>query len=368
MKVECLKEKLKGAVAQAERLTGKNLSLPILSNVLIEAKDKTLFIRATNLEVGVEIKVPAKVDQEGVVAVNGGTLVAFLNNLTREEKVKLDLVNDNIQISSTKHTTLLKGYPVADFPSLPAVSDHGGLLKINSQFLINGLKSVFFSAASSAIKPEINSVYLYQNENDLILVATDSFRLAERKLIGLGKSEKSVELIIPAKNALEILRLFENANEEIVFVFNKNQLTITDDNLYFISRLIDGVYPDYRQIMPASHKTEVVISRTELIDALKLANIFANKLNQVDCRLVPNEKLFEITAKNADVGENVVTIDGVFTGDMVEMSFNVRYLLEALAILGTEQISLKFNGANKPVLLTGVGDSTYAYLVMPMHR
>ncbi len=365
MKLECLKNGLRDNLSLAERLTGKNLSLPVLSSVFLETGKNNLLVRATNLEVGVEFKIPAKVDKSGQVALRGPVLISLLNNL-KEDKVTLELINDNVLVSTDYQTTLVKAVPGSDFPSLPSKPETESL-NLPTSILTTGLRSVFFASATSSIKPEINSVYVYSDDNHLIFVATDSFRLAEKKMT-IPEFDASLEMIIPARNVGEIIRILESTKEQIELNYNKNQLTITGDNFYFISRLIDGVFPDYRQIMPSSAKTEVIVSREEFGETLKLANIFANKLNQIDCKIVPESKVLEIISQNADVGESQVKIGAEITGEAVEMSFNVRYLLEMFQSLTDDQIIIKFNGKNKPVLFHGATDQSFSYLVMPMNR
>ena len=365
MKLECKKDVLRDALTLAERLTGRNLSLPVLSGVLLEVMGEILVIRATNLDVGVEIKIPVKVEKEGQVVIKGGTLISLLNNL-KEDKIKLELVNENILVSSVYHTILVKALPVGDFPSLP-IQPESEDVEISAETLVGGLKSVFFSSATSSIKPEINSVYLYSEENQLFFVATDSFRLSERKII-MPSLKSDLEMIIPAKNVAEIIRLFENVGDKVVLNYNKNQLAITSSNFYFISRLIDGVYPDYRQIVPKEAKTEVILTRDDLLANLKLVNVFANKLNQIDCKVQPNNKNVEIVSQNSEVGESAARLGAEITGEPIEMSFNVRYLLEMFQSLSDQEVIIKFNGKTKPVLFRGVADPSFSYLVMPMNR
>lgn len=365
MILECSRDRLRAALSQVERLTGKNLSLPVLANVLLEAADKHIRLRATNLDIGAEIKIPAQIEKPGRVVIRGATMISLLHSLSREEKVKLELVNDNVLISSIHHTTLLKCFPAGDYPTLPSAPREKTLF-LPANLFISGLRSVFFAAATSAVKPEINSVYLYTDNLNLIFVATDSFRLAEKK-ISLPEAEP-LELIIPARNAAEIIRMFEGTEEKLQLNFNKNQLSITGDDVYLISRLIDGVFPDYRQIMPTEAKTEVIINRNDLVENLKLANVFANKLNQIDFKVQAEDKHIEVVSQNSEIGENASRFGVTTSGEAVEMSFNVRFLLELFQFLLATEISIKFNGKNKPALFAGVGDPSFRYLVMPMHR
>lgn len=368
MKLEIIKDRLKEAVGSVERVTSKNASLAILNNVILEAQGSVLSVKATNLETGIEIQVPAKIDKEGVVAVNGQVLVNFLNNLYQEDKVVIEVVEGNLTVSTGKGSTLVKCFPADDFPSIPHVDD-GFNFALNARELIDCLKSVVYAASTSDIKPEISSVYVYYEAPAIFFVATDSFRLAEKKLIGNGKVEGEFNpLIIPFKNALEIVRIFDGLDEVVNIQANKHQLSIYTQSIHFTSRLIDGVFPDYRQIMPKEQTTEISLNKNDLSNALKLANVFSDRLNQVDIKIIPSDGLFEIDSRNQDVGENTIKIKGDISGEEVSMSFNVKYLLDCFQSIHSDKIILRFNGSQRPMVVIGSGANSFTYLVMPVRR
>lgn len=364
MKLELIKNKLKEIVGIAERVTGHNLSLPILSAILLEAKDNSLIIKATNLDVGLEIDLPAKIIEEGSVAVSAGVLSGFLGNINKEEKVKLELIKENIHISTGRSSTLIKSFPADDFPVIPRVND-GSSFSFNGKDIVNGLRSVLFASSLSDIKPEIASVYIYQNGKELVFVATDSFRLAEKRIIIRDNNKEFQSVIIPFKNVAEIIKVFDNLDEEVKIETNKNQISFFTDNIHFTSRAIDGNFPDYRQIMPTKFKTEVTVGRDELLNALKLSNIFSDKFNQINLKISPKNKSFEINSQNQDVGENTVSLEAVLEGEEIEMSFNAKYILDSFQSISSDTIALKFD---RPLLIEGVGDRSFQYIIMPVNR
>lgn len=366
MKLELMKDRLKEAVTSAEKITSKNSSLAILNNVVLEALGSVLSVKATNLETGIEIQIPAKIEVEGTIAVNGQVLVSFLSNLYNEDKVTIELVDGNLFVSTKKGSTLVKCVLADDFPSIPRVDD-GFTLAMTADNLIGSIKSVVYAAAVSDIKPEIASVYIYTDQSKMVFVATDSFRLAEKKInLNGGIKGEFSPIIIPLKNALEIVRIFDGSSEMINLQANKHQLSLYTPVIHFTSRLIDSIFPDYRQIMPTGHLTEITLKKIDLVNALKLANVFSDRLNQVDVRVVPADSLFEINSRNQDVGENTVKVAGEITGEEVSMSFNVKYVLDCFQSLSAEQITLLFNGAQKPMVVTG--NNNFIYLVMPVRR
>ena len=368
MKIECLKDKLKEAVGLAEHLAGKNLSLPILSSVLLEEKDNVLHIRSTNLDVGFEIALPAKSDSNGRFAVNASVLGNFLNNLGAEDKVVIEEVKGNLKISTKKTSAVIKCYPADDFPLIPTVAE-GEEFSFPAKDLAYGLKSVIYASSLSDIKPEIASVYLYQNDGQMVFVATDSFRLAEKRLNIIGKSFQIEPIIIPFKNAVEIVRVFENLNEIVNIRDDKNQISFFADNIHLVSRLIDGQFPDYRQIMPKQFKTEVSVKREDITNALKLSTIFTDRFNQVGLKIDPLTKTIQLNSSNQDVGENSVTIEAEeVRGEAVEVSFNAKYMMDCFQSITSGSFWLKFNEKNRPLFISGSGDDSFRYIVMPINR
>ena len=182
MKIECLKEKLQLAISSAERATGKNLTLPILECIELQAKNNILRIRATNLDLGLEIEMPVKVIEEGIVAVNGGILNSFLLNLTNDKNISLKTDSGNLIISTLSNSAIIKAVPCDDFPNIPLI-EKDKVFNIPTKDFIEGLKSVWYSSSISSIKPELSSIFIYTDEDSLIFVATDSFRLAEKKIM-----------------------------------------------------------------------------------------------------------------------------------------------------------------------------------------
>src|SRR3989344_1467719 len=180
MKIECGIEKLKDAISQAERITGKNLTLPILNSILIRASGKSIKLRSTNLSLGLEIEIPAKIEKEGIVAISGSVLFGIFSNISQNESVNIESVDGNIIVRTKKSKIKVKGNPTEDFPTIPLVS--GESFEIESKKLVDGIKSVYYSSSVSDIKPEISSVYMYKDADDLVFVSTDSFRLAEKKI------------------------------------------------------------------------------------------------------------------------------------------------------------------------------------------
>jgi DNA polymerase-3 subunit beta len=150
--------------------------------------------------------------------------------------------------------------------------------------------------------------------------------------------------------------------------FNKNQISFSSEGLYLTSRVIDGIFPDYRQIIPKNSTTNAVLLKQDLLNALKLSNIFSDKFNQVNLKISPKEKVFELSSSNNDIGENKTYLDAAITGEAVELGFNYKYFLDCFPSINTDSLSIKFSGASFPIVVNPVSDSSFTYLIMPMNR
>jgi DNA polymerase-3 subunit beta len=367
MKLECVKDRLKEVVNLAEKISGHNLTLPILSTVLLETKNKNLIIRSTNLEVGLELEIPAKIDKDGLVAVNANILLNYLNNLKKEEKITLELDNGNLKLSTESSHTIIKSLSADDFPIIPKITQESGF-EIKADDFMAGLQSVVFASAVSDIKPEISSVYIHNDQQDLIFVATDSFRLAEKK-IKIPNLENNINIIIPFKNINELIRVLSSLGSDLVIVsYDKNQLAIQTDHLYFTLRVIDGNYPDYKQIIPTKFNTELNIKKEDFVGLLKLSTVFSDRFNQIDLNLKPDSNTLELSSYNQEVGENKSSFIIKIKGEPLTISFNAKYLIDCLSSFSEQTINLRFTEASRPLMIEGVNDNSFSYLVMPINK
>jgi DNA polymerase-3 subunit beta len=365
MKLECGVDKIKNALSIVEKLTGKNLTLLVLGSVLWIASKNKLKLRATNLSVGIDLDIPAKVDKEGVVATRGDVLLSFLSSLKSDLMVSFELINGNLFVKTKTNTVLLKCIPHDDFPTLPKIEGEKFVLPANK--LVDGLKSVYYSASISEIKPEIGSVFIYQDGDVVFFVSTDSFRLAEKK-IKLKQNINFPEILIPFKNVVEIIKVFENSKEDLEIIIQSNQISIKSENIYLTSRLVDGSFPDYKQIIPKNATTNIVVLKQDLLSSIKASNVFSDKFNQITFIIRPEDKIFEIESKNVDIGENTTSLTAVLTGENVLANFNYRYIIDCFQSINSDSLSIDLNGSNRPMVIKPVGDNSFMYIVMPMNK
>jgi DNA polymerase III subunit beta len=291
-------------------------------------------------------------------------LANFLANLPEEKNVLIEQVGQNLTISGRTHSTVLKGFGYEDFPTLPFVTK-GVTVDIDAKALVGAFRATQYAVAVSDMKPEFSSVYCYNEEQSLVFAATDSSRLAEKR-VQLKKEPEHISILLPGKNVAEIMRALENVEGNVRICATKNQVSFHTENMRITSRLVDGSFPDYRQIIPKKFTTEATLLRQDLVDRLKLTNVFSGKLQQVRMKKYPEEKLFEIESKSDDIGETTHQIDAALTGEEVELLLNQRFLMDALNYLSSDSVTLYSGGSGKPLVIKGVGDNTFTYLIMPM--
>jgi DNA polymerase-3 subunit beta len=355
-------------VQLVERVAGKHMTLQVLSCILIDVHKNTAVFKSTNLDIGVEITVPIKSTEEGTAAIPAHIISSFVSQIfDQNQTIKMETVAGNLTILASKSKGVIKTVPSEDFPNIPKVTGSDEI-SLPSDLFIKGLRSVSYSSSVSSVKPELSSVYAYKDGDFAVFAATDSFRLAEKKIKTPGAA-KIADVLIPFKNIADILRLLEHMGPTVRVKMNKNLVSFEANDMYIVSRVIDGVFPDYRQIIPKGYATEAVLLKQDLLNALKISNIFSDKFNQVHMVIDPKEKKFEIETRNSDVGENTTGVDAALSGDRVEINFNYKYIIDCFQSIDADSVSLQLGGLNRPMVIRPVsGDQTFMYLVMPMNR
>ena len=366
MKIECVTEKLREVVQKVEKISQKNPNLPILSCILLEAQKNTLTLKTTNLDLGIEFSIPVKVHTEGSVAVTAGVFSQFLGSIANEKNVTISKEENILHLETLKSKTTIKTFPIEDFPIIPRVEE-GKEFEIDVKHFIQGLKAVSYAASISSIKPELSSVYVYGDSDGIVCVATDSFRLAEKRVKHKNAADMP-PLLIPNKNVGEIIRVLDGISDDVTLTASKNQIVFTSPSLYLTSRVVEGNFPDYKQIIPKEFTTNIVVLKGDLVNALKVTNVFVDTFNQVRFSIAPKAKKLELTAKNGDVGENTFSLPGVLEGVDISVGFNYRYITDCFQAIDSDSFSLEFAGVNKPLVIKGVSDNSFTYLVMPMNR
>lgn len=364
MKIQCIVQNLKEAISNAERNTSKNQTLPILGSLMIKADNNGIKIYATNLETAIEINVSGKVIENGVVVVPAKTLGAFMTGVSSEHVV-LQSQKNNLFIKTNYTETTVLGYNPEDFPIFPK-TEPIAIYSLDPIELRSGISSVVVACSSSDLKPELNSVFFKIFKNTIRIVATDSFRLAERILTYKDlHSDKQISFLVPQKSIIEIIKILENS-DDVEFGICKTQVVLKTKNIKFISRLVDGNFPDYEQIIPKSFKITAVSKKNDVLCNLKLSSAFLGKLNEIEFLLNPTKKHLFISTSNPALGEHSSITESSIQGDLLKLKFNWKYLLDGILQVNNDLVVFNLNNENSPMLLKGKGDGLYFYLVMPM--
>ncbi|MBD3282532.1 MAG: DNA polymerase III subunit beta, partial [Candidatus Portnoybacteria bacterium] len=360
MKIICLQKNLKKGLDIAQNIVGKNLTLPILNNILLSAEKKKLKISATDLEIAITTNIPCKVDKEGSITIPSKTLVSFVNYLP-DKKIEVNVKGSDAQLKCENYKSNIKGLNAKDFPIIPKIKGKP-ILKIKSSTFKSALDQVINFVSFSDIRPEISGILVNFNKK-LKLVATDSFRLGE-KIIELkkNKSKDSFSFILPYKTAQELARILDDEDDEISITVEDNQVLFELSETKIISKLIEGNYPNYQQLISKEFETKISIDREELLKAVKLSSLFSSKINDVRIKVDPKKSKVEISSQDADLGENTSNIDAEVKGKDVEIIFNYRYILEGLNNINSKKVFLGFNGSESPGVIKPETDSTFTYI------
>lgn len=374
MKFTCLKENLATALSLITGLATKSVNLPILSNALIKADEQKVEIISTNLELAIIVTVRAKVESPGSFTVPARTLSDFVN-LLDQEKIDLELKENELTVACGKSATKIKGAPSDDFPVIPSAGEGQGFLVV-AEDLKRGLNQVNLAAARNDIRPELSGILFNFNPDDsgnLVIAATDSYRLAEKK-IKIFQGKEKFRVIVPGRTAQEISHVLAapgemSAEKNARIIVNENQISVNFNNVQMISRLVEGQYPDYVQIIPKDFKTTAEFSLAKIIKEIKAASLFTTiGVNAVAFEIVPAENEIKINSTSTQTGEYKSGLEAEIKGEKNSILLNHRYLLDGLNNLNGDAGILKVISGDSPCVLAGKGDESYLYVVMPIRQ
>ncbi len=367
MEIVILQENLKKGLNIIQNIIGKNLTLPVLNNVLLTVKYKRLRLISTDLEMAITHWTSCKIKKEGEITIPAKLFSELINNLPNK-KVEIKAKNNILEIKCEKFKSNLKGVDSKEFPIIPEIHDNQ-IIKIEALKLRQALNQIINFTSFSDIRPEISGILINIDSKKIKFVSTDSFRLGEKTIfLKEDKSKLKKSVIIPLKTAQEIIRnLGEYSKEEIIEIsIEQNQILFKTPDTQIISRLIEGTYPNYEQLISSQFETNLVLNRSEFLNTVKVASLFSSRINDIRLRITSKKSLIEIFAQNAEVGENTSQLEGEINGKDLEIIFNYKYLLDGLNNIDTEKVLLGLNGEASPGIIKPVGDQSYIYVIMPI--
>lgn len=364
MHISIEREKLLNQLELVGKVSTRHVTLPVLQCVLLEAKEKSLTIKATNLEIGIESTISAQVTEVGVVAVPAQVLTQTIQYMPVKEVI-LRMEDNTLVLEGANSQTHIKTIPHEEFPTIPKVKTTGQ--SINRSLFSLGIRIASFAASVSSIKPELGSIYVLQKkEHTLTFVATDSFRLMEKTVPQKGVILDD-PILIPQKNALELARVCDACTSDPTLKVNENQCALEfEEGLYITSRLTSGSFPDYAQIIPKEYSTHTTLVKNDLATAFKKTSIFLNKFSQVSLHVTKNS--LTLSSNSGEVGTTTESVKAQTEGDDLTLSFNQRYLADPLPHIADDSIVMHFAGIGRPLVIEGVNDTSLRYLVMPMNK
>jgi len=360
----CLKEKLEYAVGLAERFTSRNSSLPVLENILLEIRLNSLTLISTNLEYAFRIIVPGNGSGEEKLVIPAKVFNALLQSIN-DSKIELEGKKNTLYIKTPSLSTKINGYAGEDFPIIPRVTSTAHF-SIEAALLAQGLEKVMPAVSISEFKPELSGVYFKITPSTLYLVATDTFRLAEKTIPLSKKSEdKTYSFILPQKVAQELRRILSQAETENTrIVLGENQILFSINGIEITSRLIEGNFPEYNNIIPKSFDTNCFINKAEVAQAVRTSSIFTSRLSNVLLEFGP--KHLNISSVNPELGEHSAKIPASLSGKDSSVQFNHRFLLDGINAIDEEEILFGVNNENTPAIIRNKSDGSFLYLLMPL--
>lgn len=370
MKLSILQENLAQAVGTASRSASAKASLPILNHLLLTTDQGRLKVSATNLETGVNVWVGAKVEKEGSLAVPARVVGELVQSLP-PGKLELEVVKGNLNLKSGTIEANLAGIEGSEFPAVPTFPKTGGT-SFPAASLAAAVNEVSYAAAAEESRPVLTGVLWKVKGKEMGLVATDGYRLAQKK-IALGEAGEDWQALVPARSLSEVARIVADlssvgeAPEEVKLALNRdeNQISFAIGGTELTSRILEGQYPNFEQIIPTEPVVRGLFGREELTQAMRLAVVFARDIgNVVKLRISPDG--LELSANTAQVGDEKTQLPGAVEGEEVEVAFNSRYLLDALGHLSSSQVSFEIKSNLSPGVWRAVGDDSLLVLVMPV--
>lgn len=361
MKLQVTQENLARALNSVARVANSRGTLPILNNVMVKTVGKRLSIAATNLDIAITHYIGAKVSEEGAITVPARLMQDFVSSLPGGV-INLKLEDYKLEIETDQYQSVINGVSAEDYPVMPAITS-GKEWTVSSKVLKNGLQQVIIAASADEARPVLTGVYFHSHEGQLYIVATDSYRLAEKRLMPV---DHDVQLLIPASALQDLLRIIGDDDQPVQVTYDDQQVLFRVNDIELVARLIEGKYPDYRKLIPAKFATSANLKRADLTNITKVSSLFAREsAGSVTIDLDEAKRLVSIRSVASQLGANTATAEANVSGDGT-ITLNSRYILDALHALAGDTVTLGFNGKLEPSVLKDPQADDYLHVIMPL--
>lgn len=363
MELTVTQENLAHALANVGRVASSKTQLPILNNVLLRTDGNRLLIAATNLEIAATQYIGAKVAKPGAITIPARLVSEFVSNLPKGN-VELAVKADHLHITAGGYKSTINGIVADEFPELPTIDEKSSIrYMIKTDDFKQAISQTILTASSDSTRPVLTGIYWHSFEGSLYLAATDGYRLSEKKLV---ETKSEVASIIPATTLQEVLRTLSDDIDEVEVLFDETQVRFRAGESEVTSRLIDGNFPDYRQLIPDKSETNIGLNKADFVRITKVAGLFARESGgSVTLTADSDKKTLAVHSVASQLGENTSEIDAeIDTAGQVTL--NSRYLSEALAVIDGENVTFRFSGKLSPCVLTSADTSDYKHVIMPL--
>lgn len=364
MKLSCLQENLNKAVTTVSRLVSNKGTLEILSHILITTEKGLLKLSATNLEMGINYKVGAKIEKEGSITIPARLFSELISQLP-DGKIDLEEKDQTLNIKIGEFNSKIKGLSADEFPLIPKIKEKK-IVSINSDDFKEAIQMVFFAAATDETRPVLSGIYFKAEKGKIYLAATDSYRLSEKIITLKGKENPTKEAIVPARTMIELSRILDDPEKEVNIYLDDSQIMFETDDFEITSRLIEGKFPDYKQIIPTNLETKATLSKDKFTNVIKVASLFSKETAGSITLNFSSKGKVEVNSAASQYGESDSACEAEVTGKDSEIIFNSKYILDALINLPSGNITLEISGKLNPGVLRKEGDNSYTYVIMPL--
>ena len=365
MKITILQSNFSKALNQISRVVGNRTTLPVLSNVLIAAEKGGIKISATDLEVGIVTQTIGKIEEEGSITLPARLLVDFVSN-NKDQSVEITTVGNVATLKSERFEAVINGISAEEFPTVPE-TDTLPFVSVDKDIFVSSLKKIVIAPALDETRPVLAGIYFNFEGKNLTIAATDSYRLAEKKL-KLAKEVASKKIIIPTRTMNEVLRIANGLGgaKEVVLYVSENQVTFKAGDAKVVSRLIEGAFPNYQQIIPSSSAITIKTDLAELLASVKMLALFAKDSANNNIHFAVKDGKLTISSSASQAGNAKSVIKAEITGDGLEIAFNARYVLDILAVLPQGSLTLEFTDGSSAGMIKNEKESDFVYIIMPL--
>jgi DNA polymerase-3 subunit beta len=366
MKLVCAQSDLERALNIVNKAITPNTTLPVLNNILLKAEGQRLHFASTNLEVAIQYFIPADVKNEGSVTIPAKLLSSYIS-LLKDEKVEISLVEgDTVHLKSASSQTKIKGINASEFPVIPKVEKEN-TIKVDTKELETAISQTVFSASTNTSRPVLAGVLFDVNKDEMKIVATDSYRLAEKTLKLKEKGNVQIQCIVPARTVMEMGKILMKAEEkEVEINVSKNQVLFNVGDVVLMSRLIEGKFPPYEKIIPKETKTKLEVLSEELANVVRRVSLFARENNNSIKLSATNDGKLNISTDETKVGEEKAEINVKIDGENNKIALNAQYLLDVLNFVQSEKVMLEVDDKLSPAVVRSAKEKDYVYIIMPL--